>query len=787
MANAAGATVAPKTPTHGVNAAPTLKSTPNAVGSAVISEHISTVGVQISDLCPWISWDVENFRQCGADAMLQELLDGCQDTSVPPIEKSKLLKDSLNAVVNLCNNEKIKEHVKAFAKCTTEPASYPHFVKAANAALLELHSLNVSGLTAPRNNDTDILFHHNDYPINRMHQDQKAQRKPDIVVVSCNTAKGLRKVEEVNNEKCKDDKAKGRRAKGRRAKSGKAKDAKGNGKDGRGKDVTAKDESSKKRRSLYMETAAQKPDGHFQWRDVHSTFEFKCKKGALTAPPKTYKVKECIAPKQQYLPKDTDPVEPTSLASGHAAAGSNQPSNQSRRGSGQVQSKQEKKRSSNHLPSNEPASKRAKSNNETGIEEKEPKKLPPNVQNGMYVAEMFAANIARQHVISCVVNNNIIYMWYFDRQDIIQCAGINFIQDLPRFLVLLLAMQRMSSERWGLNTQFKESCEIVVDGVDLKFDLTSDQCITHFGLRGRATTVFPEQGHCNDIPSHELVAKLYWPEEERESEAEILKKVYEIATSEPDVKGHVPEVVWSHKFEGTSTVKIRTALGLDNAQQGSRVLYIIMFKKLIPITKLSGDEFLTAWWQIVCCHYALWKKGVRHRDVSPSNLMVYKTSDGRYIGILNDYDLSSTQGSSKGNERTGTVPFMSINLLEPEAMKGKVEHLYRHNTESLIWVLVWVCLRYHEGELLTTGRPLDDWLKVDANGCAEKKSRFLLRSQKEHFPLMPTLSHQSNWDVALSCLRSFFLLDVRIVVLPDEKSVLETWFQTNLPSYLIDL
>jgi len=39
------------------------------------------------------------------------------------------------------------------------------------------------------------------------------------------------------------------------------------------------------------------------------------------------------------------------------------------------------------------------------------------------------------------VPDGIIYIWYFDHQDAIQCAGINFVQDLPRFLVLLLAMQ----------------------------------------------------------------------------------------------------------------------------------------------------------------------------------------------------------------------------------------------------------------------------------------------------------------------------------------------------------
>jgi hypothetical protein len=66
-----------------------------------------------------------------------------------------------------------------------------------------------------------------------------------------------------------------------------------------------------------------------------------------------------------------------------------------------------KKRDSEHLGSNERSTKRSKSNNEQIAEEKgekEPIKLPAIVQNGLYVAEMFAAHIARQHVISCVVN-----------------------------------------------------------------------------------------------------------------------------------------------------------------------------------------------------------------------------------------------------------------------------------------------------------------------------------------------------------------------------------------------
>ncbi|KAG1755259.1 uncharacterized protein EDB91DRAFT_1001161, partial [Suillus paluster] len=93
-------------------------------------------------------------------------------------------------------------------------------------------------------------------------------------------------------------------------------------------------------------------------------------------------------------------------------------------------------------------------------------------------------------------------------------------------------------------------------------------------------------------------------------------------------------------------------------------------------------------------HRVLWKDGVRHRDVSPSNLRVYRLV-GRVIGIFNDYDLSLTQEDSPSSlERAGAIPFMALELLTKKAIEGHVEHLYQHDAESFIWVLTWVCLRY---------------------------------------------------------------------------------------------
>ena len=134
--------------------------------------------------------------------------------------------------------------------------------------------------------------------------------------------------------------------------------------------------------------------------------------------------------------------------------------------------------------------------------------------------------------------------------------------------------------QWGYNPLFEPepefSGEIEIKDeekgmVDLKFKLQSEERMTHFGLRGRATTVYPVESERlstllqekpSENPSNGMVAKLYWPEVSRESEADILERVRQIAEKESKVKGHVPEMVWFHKFEETSTAHIRRTLSI---------------------------------------------------------------------------------------------------------------------------------------------------------------------------------------------------------------------------------
>jgi hypothetical protein len=65
-------------------------------------------------------------------------------------------------------------------------------------------------------------------------------------------------------------------------------------------------------------------------------------------------------------------------------------------------------------------------------------------------------------------------------------------------------------------------------------------------------------------------------------------------------------------------------------------------------------------------------------------------------GVLNDYDLSSWKKDLQGDytrtsqQRTGTPPYMAQELLTC----ATTTHLYRHDIESLFYIMLLVCARY---------------------------------------------------------------------------------------------
>ncbi len=75
--------------------------------------------------------------------------------------------------------------------------------------------------------------------------------------------------------------------------------------------------------------------------------------------------------------------------------------------------------------------------------------------------------------------------------------------------------------------------------------------------------------------------------------------------------------------------------------------------------------------------------------------MIREDEDGNVYGVPNDFDLAallSDDASDTLLRRTGTPPFMAIDLQDPH--KSQVRHLYRHDLESLFYVLVMFVCRY---------------------------------------------------------------------------------------------
>ena len=147
-------------------------------------------------------------------------------------------------------------------------------------------------------------------------------------------------------------------------------------------------------------------------------------------------------------------------------------------------------------------------------------------------------------------------------------------------------------------------------------------------------------------------------------------------------------------------------------------------------------------------HHCLWLSGVQHNDISVKNLM-YDRREGN-CGVLNDYNLAHLDGQPQpsGSERTGTMPFMALDLLADEAMDGKVERLYCHDCESFAWVLLLICCRYEDGKEIQNA-PLSELNTHDYKQCFKEK---YVMSGGILDRITATRSYESFWPTARQLL-----------------------------------
>ncbi|KAF8217834.1 hypothetical protein K438DRAFT_1656778 [Mycena galopus ATCC 62051] len=217
-------------------------------------------------------------------------------------------------------------------------------------------------------------------------------------------------------------------------------------------------------------------------------------------------------------------------------------------------------------------------------------------------------------------------------------------------------------------------------------------------IRATVTACPPSR---EDLMGKVVVVKWGWIPTTRANEAEIVKSARDRALQRNEhILRHLPEIFHQQSFESLTPACQRDLLQhLPSGMYEERVFRLIVQAELKPITELNDPNKLAkVFKQIFECYRWLYEEAkIIHRDVSLTNLM-YHEIDGDVYGVLNDFDLAlrlGDMGDATSKQRTGTKPYMAIDLL----VDSPPNHLYRHDLESFLYVLVFLTCQIEGSDL----------------------------------------------------------------------------------------
>ncbi|KAF8915069.1 hypothetical protein CPB85DRAFT_1560535 [Mucidula mucida] len=242
-----------------------------------------------------------------------------------------------------------------------------------------------------------------------------------------------------------------------------------------------------------------------------------------------------------------------------------------------------------------------------------------------------------------------------------------------------------------------------------------DRCV----VKAQRTDAFE---HANAPP---LVIKICLPSVARTAEEKLVNKARAVAIDAGGdshwVLQHLPRILHSEDLPvipGSTQAHVAEILhdssrnAWDDDFLGDETnctLRIAIMEELLPIDTLSSaSDFGQVFFDVLNCHKWLHDNPrILHRDISMSNIMYRLDDDHNVCGVLNDMDLSSDLNDledlkATSLRRTGTPPFMAIDLLRKHSVQPN--HLYRHDLESLFYVMLILFARYE----LIAAEPNDD-------------------------------------------------------------------------------
>ncbi|KAJ3928147.1 MAG: protein kinase [Lentinula lateritia] len=412
------------------------------------------------------------------------------------------------------------------------------------------------------------------------------------------------------------------------------------------------------------------------------------------------------------------------------------------------------------------------------------------IQCASYAKEMLSNGIIRNHAMGITADDSGFRFQYYDRSKVVESQPFHILNDESKTLLMAMVCQlnKLSTEKLGfipnldlnefdhlrnpeqLTFNFKDDPSTLVgatytftgsDGRRRRIRITKVLYRAE-GIIGRCSIVVEVVCLCEeaDCVWHEeghqktRVMKISFPSKTRPCEDGLIGEARSKAESSSQrwALNHLPEVIDSITFpyHEHTTVQGRLKKHLKDDYE-ERVMRVTFLEKLHPLSELTDPrEYAQVFYDILQIHQWLYEcVGILHRDLSSGNIM-FRRINGKIYGVLNDFDLSSRvkdmDNGPTSNQRTGTRPFMSLDLLNPNWESG---HLYRHDLESLFYIMLCLACRYEKPGVsaveVEEPRPYSEWFSGTDKDVYKDKCAFLLDFPAQSLSIQPYFAGFKRW------------------------------------------
>ncbi|KAK3295397.1 uncharacterized protein B0H64DRAFT_395173 [Chaetomium fimeti] len=342
--------------------------------------------------------------------------------------------------------------------------------------------------------------------------------------------------------------------------------------------------------------------------------------------------------------------------------------------------------------------------------------------------QVFKAQPTRYFLHGFLVNGSTLELWVFDRSGAYSSETFDLRQRPNLLLQILCGYACMSDEEAGLNS-FVKRCEAnkttyveFDDQEDNRFYLGPDWIAAPSYLVGLGTACLgASRSASTAVVDPDAVVKFSWREDDAtHPELQLL----ELARKR-NVKGII-QVLGNQDL--VSIAHLRSGLQFPQPLVNRTLSCVVTSPRGWPIQKFASiPELLHALGDLVEALGSLYLDGgIIHRDVAIKNLIIApQPGAGRRKGVLIDFDLALDVENARALEpMMGSEGFMAIGILSGQ------KHTYRHDLESLFYVLLWLAIgNNHEADDasgimqgLPEGSRLRKWCGMDFGAIRRDKA-----------------------------------------------------------------